>query len=375
MKRRDFLVSSTLGSVGLGVSRRPLAGKFTELSLTPDHGMRSERAATRKILIAGGGFGTAFIRYMATLTGKKRPKLLYLPTASADRPDGSITWFRNCAPLDVEPSVQESFIASSRQSRSWEEVFLSVDGIVASGGNTLNQQAIWKAQGIDVILGKAWDRGIVPGGFLKRESLAALRPRGGSRPLYQKLIGSGQLKPGYAYDNDAGIYFEDNAVKCVVHTRADAKVYHVRVVNGESRRTRARARDDRLTSDKAHGTRRVQGSTRSCEKLLQRESRLHGHLRLVEIAQHDGEGVVRPSDVEIAKQVAHILEVMELLAESESHALHRQQIRRLSDVHLQMRMLDITIKGPSRTQPRLHGIVQPRLGNGDIACRGARVQR
>src|SRR3712207_8992569 len=54
--------------------------------------------------------------------------------------------FENCAPLNVEPSVQTSYIASTRQSRGWDEVLLSVDGIVASGGNTLNQQAIWKAQ-------------------------------------------------------------------------------------------------------------------------------------------------------------------------------------------------------------------------------------
>jgi hypothetical protein len=47
------------------------------------------------------------------------------------------------------------------------------------------------------------------------------------RPLYQKLIASGQMKPGYACDNDAGIYFEDNEPKRVVATRADAKVYHV----------------------------------------------------------------------------------------------------------------------------------------------------
>jgi peptidase E len=60
--------------------------------------------------------------------------------------------------------VQESFIASTRQTRSWEEVLLSVDGIVVSGGNTLNQQAIWKAQGIDLVLRKAWDQGIVLGG-------------------------------------------------------------------------------------------------------------------------------------------------------------------------------------------------------------------
>ena len=33
--------------------------------------------AVRKILITGGTFNTANIRYMATLTGKKRPRLLY----------------------------------------------------------------------------------------------------------------------------------------------------------------------------------------------------------------------------------------------------------------------------------------------------------
>jgi len=208
-------------------------------------------AGTRKILVAGGGFGEPFIRYMATLTGKKRPKLLYLPTASADRPDGTITWFRNCASLDVEPSVQESFISSYRQTKGWDEVLLSVDGIVASGGNTLNQQAIWKAQGIDAILRQAWDRGIVLGGasagslcwfeegttdsrpkelstvqclgFLKGSHSPHYDREAPRRPLYQKLIGSGQMKPGYACDNDAGIYFEDNEVKRVVSTRPEAR--------------------------------------------------------------------------------------------------------------------------------------------------------
>jgi hypothetical protein len=54
------------------------------------------------------------------------------------------------------------------------------------------------------------------------------------RPLYQKLIGSGQMKPGYACDNDAGIYFEDNTVKRVVASRAGAKVYYVSAVNGQA---------------------------------------------------------------------------------------------------------------------------------------------
>lgn len=255
MKRRDFIVSTALGSVGFA------AGALTGIEASAASGSAPPQAgATRKILIAGGGYGTAFIRYMAELTGKPRPKLCYLPTASADSPTGIISFYRNCAPLDVEPSHQESFIASTRQSRSWEEVFLSVDGIVVSGGNTLNQQAIWKAQGIDVVLRQAWDRGIVLGGasagslcwfeegttdsrpkeltivkclgFLQGSHSPHYDAEPGRRPLYQKLIASSQMKPGYACDNDAGIYFEDNTVRRVVATRAGAKVYYVSMVNG-----------------------------------------------------------------------------------------------------------------------------------------------
>ena len=252
MDRRHFVVSSALGAASLAAKKLPNAGALS---------IPSGGAATRKILIAGGNLNTPFIRYMAQLTGKPRPKLLYLPTASADSPQGSISWFRNCAPVDCEPSVQESFIASTRQDRSWEEVFLSVDGIVASGGNTLNQQAIWKAQGIDQVLRQAWDRGIVLGGasagslcwfeegttdsrpkelstvyclgFIKGSHSPHYDREPGRRPLYQKLISSGQMKPGYACDNDAGIYFEDTEVKRVVHTRPEAKVYYVSMVNGK----------------------------------------------------------------------------------------------------------------------------------------------
>jgi dipeptidase E len=252
MERRQFVLSSVFGSLGLLAKGWPSG--LADLGSVPQEG-------ARKILVAGGNYGTAFIRYMAKLTGKPRPKLLFLPTASADRPAGILSWFEACAPLNVEPSVQESFIASTRQSKSWEEVLLSVDGIVASGGNTLNQQAIWKAQGIDVILRKAWDRGIVLGGasagslcwfeegttdsrpkelstvkclgFLKGSHSPHYDKEPARRPLYQKLIGSGQMKPGYACDNDAGIYFEDNVVKKVVSARAGAKVYYVSVVGGK----------------------------------------------------------------------------------------------------------------------------------------------
>ena len=252
MQRREFLSSSLFASAALWTSRWPLARQVFS-STAP--------AAGRKILIAGGVYNEPFVRYMAELTGKPRPKLLYLPTASADRVDGILSWYKTCSTLEVTPMVQESFIASTRQAQSWEEVFLNVDGIVASGGNTLNQQAIWKAQGIDVVLRKAWDRGIVLGGasagslcwfeegttdsrpkeltkvtclgFLKGSHCPHYDAEPGRRPLYHKLIASGEMKPGYACDNNAGIYFEDNTVKRVVATKPGSKVYYVSLVNGE----------------------------------------------------------------------------------------------------------------------------------------------
>ena len=254
MKRRDFIVTSALGSMGLGAGHLSMAG------LTPKPASYQQ---TRKILIAGGGFGTVFIKYMASLTGKARPRLCYLPTASADRESGIIRWYENCAPLDVVPLVQASFISSYRMDQTWEDVLLSVDGIVASGGNTLNQQAIWHAQGIDEVLREAWNRGIVLGGASAgslcwfEEGTTDSRPKeltivkglgfvrgshsphydaeGERRPTYQRLISLGEMKPGYACDNDAGIYFEDNEVKRVVHTREGAKVYYVSMVGGQVR--------------------------------------------------------------------------------------------------------------------------------------------
>lgn len=254
MERKEFLVKSALGAVGMTAASAKLGA--AEASTTSGF-----PRATRKILIAGGGFNTAWIREMARLTGKPRPRICYLPTANADSATSTISFFKNCSPLSVEPLVQNSFIESLSQKQGWDEVLLSMDGIVVSGGNTLNQQAIWKAQGIDVVLREAWDRGIVLGGasagslcwfdegttdsrpkeltivkclgFIKGSHSPHYDAEAGRRPLYHKLIGDRTMQPGYACDNDAGIYFEETEVKRVLSAREGAKVYFVSVVDGK----------------------------------------------------------------------------------------------------------------------------------------------
>lgn len=253
MDRRDFVAAAT--AAALTAPAKLLANTAP----TPTHNTRMQ--PTKRILIAGGGFNTKYIAYMAQLSGKPRARVCYLPTASADSPQSALGFYKACAPLNVEPFVQNMYIESLSQTQGFDEVLLSMDAIVVSGGNTLNQQAIWKAQGVDVILRQAWEKGIVLGGASAgslcwfEEGTTDSRPKAlsivkclgflpgshsphydaeaGRRPLYHKLIGSGEMKPGYACDNDAGMLFEGTNVKRVVSTRAEAKVYHVTLENGK----------------------------------------------------------------------------------------------------------------------------------------------
>ena len=186
---------------------------------------------------------------MAQLTGKPRPQaLLSADGVRGQRRPASSRGSRAARRSTSSRSCRTSFIASTQQTQGWDEVLPVGGRHRRSGGNTLNQQAIWKAQGIDEVLRQAWDRGIVLGGasagslcwfeegttdsrpkelstvqclgFLKGSHSPHYDREPRRRPLYQKLIGSGQMKPGYACDNDAGIYFEDNEVKRVVsHAR------------------------------------------------------------------------------------------------------------------------------------------------------------
>lgn len=259
MDRRDFVTAAAaaLAATPASLLASSNTAPTTNAPNTHDHSMQP----TKRILIAGGGFGTKYIGYMAQLSGKPRARVCYLPTASADSPQAALGFYKACAPLNVEPFVQNMYIESLTQTQGFDEVLLSMDAIVVSGGNTLNQQAIWKAQGVDVILRQAWEKGIILGGASAgslcwfEEGTTDSRPKAlsivkcmgflpgshsphydaeaGRRPLYHKLIGSGEMKPGYACDNDAGILFEGTSIKRVVTTRAEAKVYHVTLENGK----------------------------------------------------------------------------------------------------------------------------------------------
>jgi dipeptidase E len=214
----------------------------------------------RIIFACGAGLQAPFLQYMASLTGKPKPRICLLPTAVADSPTFIETWLERCSTLEIEPHVQKVFISSYEQKISFEDALLSMDGIVVSGGNTLNMMAIWKAQGIDKVLKKAWEKGIVLAGgsagslcwfehgttdsrpieittvdglgFLPGSHCPHYDSEPTRRPLYHDYILAGTFKPGYACDDWAGIVFEDDHVRNVVAMRPESNAYYVYAEGG-----------------------------------------------------------------------------------------------------------------------------------------------
>lgn len=212
----------------------------------------------------GGGSSEAFTPFMKEaiqLTGKEKPRVCYLPTASGDNERGIITWYERMRGLNAMPFHQNVWISSYNQQETFEEVLLSMDIIFVGGGNTLNMMAIWQAQGIDLVLKKALEQGIVlmgasagslcwfengttdsrPKELSVVEGLGFLpfshSPHYDSekmrRPLYESNIEKGIFRDGYAMDNRAGIIFRNGKPYRVVSTSEEAKVYFVSLKNGK----------------------------------------------------------------------------------------------------------------------------------------------
>ena len=209
----------------------------------------------------GGGQNKLFIKEIIKLTGKVKPKMVYLPTASGDRESSIIRWYELVHDLSVEPSVQKVWISSYRQKKTFEEVLLNADAIVVGGGNTLNMMAIWKAQGIDTILKKALKKGIVLAGgsagslcwfdngttdsrpkeltvveglgFLPFSHSPHYHSEEFRQPLYHKNIANGIFKAGYAMDNYSGIIFKNGKPFRVVSLGEKYNSYFVSMKNGK----------------------------------------------------------------------------------------------------------------------------------------------
>jgi dipeptidase E len=222
---------------------------------------RAQDAPVRTIFASGGNYGKPFMKYVIALTKKKNPRICFMPTPSGDSPVAIATWYQVCEDLEMQPFVQPLYVSSYRQKQTFEEVLMSMDAIIVGGGSTLNAVAEWKAQGIDTILRKAYNKGIILGGGsagsicwfqggttdsrpIKLSICAGLGflPYSQSphwlkeqlrRPLYRDAILTGKLNPGYACDDGSAIVFENEKAVKVVSIDDINIPYFVSVKNGK----------------------------------------------------------------------------------------------------------------------------------------------
>lgn len=228
------------------------------------------------VTLGGGGFsmeaGNPLLdEFVLGLTGKRRPKVCFLPTASGDADHYIVRFYRHLAP-HCEPS-HLSLFRRQRAPVDPREHLLSQDLIYVGGGSVTSLLGVWRAHGIDAILRECWAAGVLLCG-LSAGSLCwfteavstfhgpAERIEGlGMLPWSNTVHYSSEperrealfrwlhegLPPAYAADDGAALHFVGTEVAQVVASRPEARAYRIELRHGHPVATQLATRylDDR----------------------------------------------------------------------------------------------------------------------------------
>ena len=212
------------------------------------------------VALGGGGFsmeqGNPLLDdYVLSLTGSKRPRVCFLPTASGDADHYVVRFYRR-----FSPGCEASHVSLFRRDQGTGGVeddlathLLAQDLIYVGGGNVVSMLGAWRAHGLDAVLRQAWRKGVVlcgpSAGSLCwfAESLSAFhgaprRVRGlgllpysncvhydaepARRAEYHRFVGDG-MRPGYAAEDGVALHFRRTRLERVVSSRPNGCAYRV----------------------------------------------------------------------------------------------------------------------------------------------------
>lgn len=204
----------------------------------------------------GGKFCEAAARFLAGLTGKERPRLLYIGTASAEHPEFTLRFYDQFLPV-ADVSRLEFFPWPPDDLRS---TVLDQDVIFVGGGNTANMLAIWRLHGVDELLREALEAGVVMSGssaggicwfehgvtdsfgpqlgpmdclgFLDGSFCPHWDDEENRRPVYHDLLKNG-WPSGYAADAGVGLHFVNGEPQEAVACDEGSNAYRLELRDGE----------------------------------------------------------------------------------------------------------------------------------------------
>lgn len=214
------------------------------------------------IAFGGGGFSMepdnpTIDLYIVQQTGKRHPKVCFLPTASGDPDSYILRFYQAFLKLDCRPSVFSVFRPPTADLAGF---LLEKDVLYVGGGNTRAMLALWREFGLPEIFQQALEQGVIlaglsagancwfeacstdalPGkpqvlsclGFLRGSFCPHYDSEPERRPSFHEMIRSGQLMDGYAADDGAALHFVDGKLHTLVTSRSQAQAYKV-IKDGE----------------------------------------------------------------------------------------------------------------------------------------------
>jgi dipeptidase E len=211
------------------------------------------------LALGGGALDPPVCDWVAARLPAGRPKVVLLPTATADLPEIVVRFYELFVPTGCDASSVPLHGVPPDDAR---ERIAGADAVLVTGGNTANALAIWRLHGIDASLRTAWERGALLWGSSAgmicwfeagvtdsfRAALDGMRDGLGflpgsacphydgeerRRPVYTRLVRDEGFPPGVAADDGTGLWYEGTELREVVAFRPGAGAYRVEP-SGES---------------------------------------------------------------------------------------------------------------------------------------------
>ncbi|GGO08204.1 peptidase E [Saccharibacillus kuerlensis] len=209
------------------------------------------------IAMGGGGFSMEpenllLDRYILEQSEAERPRICFVGTASGDSPGYIERFYTAFGSLSCEPTHLSLF---KLPEGSLEDFVLNQDIIYVGGGNTRSMLALWREWGLDRILRRAYEKGIILAGLSAGSicwfeqgvtdsvtgQLGVIEALGllpGShcphydgeaerRPAYREMLEKGEIESGIAADDGAALHYREGELYQVVSSREQAAAYQV----------------------------------------------------------------------------------------------------------------------------------------------------
>jgi dipeptidase E len=230
-----------------------------KISTKLNHRVEKEHSG-QIIALGGGGFSDSpdnllLDEYILAQSNKTKPKILFLPTAGGDHDDYIAKYYNAYRKLNCTP-IHLSLSKKAFPYKRLEQIVLSQDIIFVGGGSPRFLMQVWRKLGMDKILKKAWQQGIILSGmsagaicwyedgftnpkddlwrrigclgFLEGSFCPHYDNRGELRKAYRKMISGSVISAGYGVQDGAALHYIGTELKRIITSVPGAHALYVK---------------------------------------------------------------------------------------------------------------------------------------------------